>query len=352
MSSMRIQELTSAVSFNRQAALQTALLAASFWKLRQSNNQIGQPEHVFENDSDDLGKGDEWVTQNFPSHINAPRQWDYLLTSENAAMLAVFGLGKFAQSGDATDGYKYTCTFSDPCEDGLDVPTVTMLQSINQCVGNTLFDYALIGMALEEWTIRLQQGVGRQNATMQSSWQGCGKYSEPSGVDVSAQEMAVEHRLGAGSATVLTLMGRNYLTLKQFVDFQFGVQKALRLDDGFYPGSGQQNGFDIRGRMQHGKRSATLQATVHMAAGSPELDDLLAFTEGTAQLTMQGAAIGAGYHGINVNWHRIQLTSHVIGESNGIVTVALAPQIMKHATNGVMTMEVTCEKGGIGALAA
>lgn len=353
MSAANIQELVSAIGFHRQVDVNTALTAASMWKLRQSNNQIGQPQLVNETDADDIGKGDEWITQNFPSHINTPRQWDYYLTSENAAMLAAFGLGKVTETGSGATGVTIDATFTDPCVDTIDVPTTTMVQAINACPANELFDFALIGMALEEWTISLKQGPGRQNATMTSTWAGTGKYADPSNIDVATMPFVNEHRMGAGGTTTLTILARDYIALKTFVSLDFGIKKSLRLDEGFYPGSGQQNGYDIRGRMQHGKREATLTATVECTAGSPELDDLLNQTEGSAHLVMEGPTIGAGpaKHKIDVEWPRITFQATQLGESNGKVTVAITASIMKHPTLGVMHMKVTTEKPGIGSVA-
>jgi hypothetical protein len=345
-----IQELKIGIGVNKQSALQTALLVGSIQGFRQTNRQIGQPIFNSEDDADDIGKGDEWPTQVFPSHIDAKTPWEYYLTSENAAMLAAFGLGKVTKVA-AGDGFKYTCTFSDPIVDDIEVMSTTFVSAMRQGASD-IFDYALIGMCLEDWEIQLQSGPGRQNSTMKSNWIGCGKFANPSSLTVPAP--LNEHRLGAGSAVAITINGQNYVSNKRFVSVNFGIKKALREQTGFYPGSGSQSGFDIRGRMRHGNRSVMLSSVQEFVNGSTELDDYLAQTVGTGTIQIDGATIGAGpaKHSLKMDFHRLICKSAPLSDNDGIVTVATEFSVQKHATNGVLTMEVTTETDGIGLAAA
>jgi len=98
----------------------------------------------------------------------------------------------------------------------------------------------------------------------------------------------------------------------------------LRLDQGFYPGSGTSDGGQVRGRMENGDRASTLTFTVRMESTSTELAKLLAQTEGTAVITLQGALIaGSTYNSVTMTFHRVRIKSAVIGDDSGIVTIVV-----------------------------
>ena len=98
-----IREIKTFIGYKKQTGLQTALVAADGWSLRQTNRTPGQPEFQTEDDKDDLGKGTPFATQVFKTSAGAGFPWEARLTSENAAMLAVFGIGSTA-CGSTTSG--------------------------------------------------------------------------------------------------------------------------------------------------------------------------------------------------------------------------------------------------------
>jgi hypothetical protein len=295
------------------------------WSLSQTNRSIGQPLLNVEDDAADLGKGDEWATQLFPSHWDAALPWEARLTSENAAMLAAFALGVVTKA-TAEAGFAYTCTPLDPVIDGIDLPSSTVVQAVRQGASD-LFDYALIGMCLQEFRIRLTQGPGRDNATMTSSWAGCGKYAEASTITIPAP--TTEHPLNAGGAAI-TINGVDYVTAKSFVSAEFGWNNNVRLDAGNYPGSGTQSNAQIRGRMEYGTRQAFLTFVARFMDGSAELTKLRALTNGAATIAVTGAVITtSSYHKILATFHRVAFRTAVIGETDGLITVAVECSILK-----------------------
>jgi hypothetical protein len=345
-----IRELLACVGFHRQAAVQTALVAADCWTLGQTNEDVGQAVPVNEDDARFLGKGHEFATQQFKSHLVTERNWNGILTSEAFAMLAVFGMSKFSKEAAGT-GFKYTCTMSDPVTDGIDRYTTTFVDTIRQGASD-VHDMALIGCALDEFTITLTNGPGIENARFESRWLGCGKYVSPSTIVVPA--VTAEHFLNAGGAATITIIGNDYLSTNKFNELSFGVRNNIRRERMYYPGSGTLNGYQIGGRMQHGDREAFLRWTVDFEDGSDEVAKMLALTTGTAVITVDGATIGAGpsKHQAKATFQKIGIRSAVIGNTNGIVTVACEASVQKHASNGVLELVATCEKDEIGTEAA
>lgn len=342
-----IRELKTAISFHKQTSLQTALVAADCWSLRQTNRTPAQPQFSTENDKDDIGKGTPFATQVFKNTASSTFPWEARLTSENAAMLGVFGIGLNAKTA-ADTGFKYSCKPSVLLTASPDMPAATVVSAIRQG-GSDVFDYGLAGVCCEEFGITLRSGPGRDNATMRSQWVGCGKYANPSTVTIPA--VTTEHSLGAGSATAITLNGTNYLSNARFFEVEFTYKNNIRLDAGYYPGSGSQNGFQLRGRMWRGDPQATLRFSALFENGSTELDDFLAQTEGTARLTLQGAAMGSAYHLLDIQFHRIVYENWEVNDQDGLVAVSVDVACLEHSSNGVLTYDAQCLKDEIGTAA-
>lgn len=338
-----IRELKMAISFHKQTALQTALVAADTWSLRQTNRAVGQPQFATENDKDDLGKGTPFPTQVFKSSASTVFPWEARLTSENAAMLGVFGIGLNAKTV-AGGGFKYSCKPSVLLTASPDMPAATIVQAIRQG-GSDVFDFGLIGMCCEEFTLSLLSSPGRDNATMRSQWVGCGKYTSPSTITIPA--VTTEHSLNSGSATALTINGVNYITTKFFSSLELNYKNNMRLEKGYYPGSGTQNGFNLRGRMWRGDPQVKLTITALFENGSTELDDFLAQTEGTGRITIPGATD----HSLDITIHRTVTENINIIDEDGLVAVRADIACLEHSSNGVLTWDAYCTKDEIGTAA-
>lgn len=343
-----IRELKMAIGFKKQSALQTALVAADTWSLRQTNRAVGQPTFVTENDKDDLGKGTPFATQVFKQSASAEFPWEARLTSENAAMLGVFGIGLNAKT-TAGDGFKYACKPSVLLTASPDMPATTVVQAIRQG-GSDVFDFGLIGMCCEEFTLSLASGPGRDNATMRSRWVGCGKFASASTITIPA--VTTEHSLNSGSATAITINGVNYISNARFFNFELTYRNNIRLDAGYYPGSGTQSGFNLRGRMWRGDPQVTARITALFENGSTELDDFLAQTEGTGRITIPGAAMGVATHLLDITLYRTVTENVQIGDQDGLVSISADIACLEHASNGVLLWEAQCAQDNIGTAAS
>lgn len=345
-----IRELRSAISFKKQAAIGTACVAADCWSLRQTNRSMAKAVYITETDREDLGRGSPFPTEVFKISKSYEYPWEARGTSENLAMLGVFGVGLNAKT-TVGSGYKYSCKPSVLLTSSPDMPLATVVQAIRQG-GSDVFDEAGIGVACSTFGFTLDSSPGRDNFAMRSQWVGTGKTVSPS--TISIPSIATEHSLSAGSATAVTFLGTNYISTKNMVRIEFDYDNRLRLDRGYYPGSGSQDGYQIRGRMWRGDPQIRCRITVLFENGSPELDDFLAQTEGTARITVVGEEISSEptNHTFDLQLHRVKYSNHDKVDEDGLVAASVDVECLEHSSNGVLTWDVTCAQNNIGTAAS
>ena len=159
-----------------------------------------------------------------------------------------------------------------------------------------------------------------------------------------------EHFLNAAGATI-TINGIDYVLSQSFISLEFRWNNNVRLDTGIYPGSGTQNGYAVRGRMEYGIREFTLNFVARAQKGSIEYNNLINQVEGPASFGVTGAQLGtgAGTHGFNISMPRTILNAVVNGDDNNIVTVQCGVTALQ-PTDGVtpiITMTATTETDAI-----
>ena len=341
--SANIRETRLCVGFHKQAALQTPLVAADCVALLKTNPALFNVDLKTENDASWIGKDDEFATKNYLTAWECIGAIDGFLSSEWAVVLAALGLGK-VQKDAAGDGFKYTCSPLAPVTDGIEMPSTTIVEAIRQGASDVI-DRALIGCCVEEFGFALNSGPGLQNARFTSSWMGCGKRVSPSTIEVPAVSAA---HLLKGYSCAATIMGTDYVTLKLLQSFDFRWRNAIRGDSGYYPGSGVWDGGQIRGRMEHGDRQLTTNFVARFQNGNDELDKLLNQTEGTVVVTVSGDPISTGVlHKMTITERRVVIQSAVIGEADGIVTVAVELLPMTDVATGLLQIEVWTELDGV-----
>ena len=347
MSTANVRETKIALSYRKQAALQVEAAAGNYWSLTKTNSALADITLNSEDDAQDIGKGNEFAANVYLTNWDARIPYEKFTSSEILAWLFAFGLGKYTETTPATGAHRYTCTPQAPITDGIELPQFTYVEAIRPG-GSSLVDRASAGNVVESFSLKMASGPGRANCTLSMEFVGCGVIVEPSGVTVPA--VTTEHFLNAGSATI-TILGSNYTTLKRLVSLDMGWSNNHRLEQGFFPGSGTNNGGAVRGRMEFGDRKATLSFQVRLESSSTELDNLLAQTEGTAVIAMQGALItGSTFNDATITFHRVRIKAAVVGDDQGIVTVKVGCEPLYHSTNGLLTAVITTETAGIGAI--
>jgi hypothetical protein len=341
MSVALLQDTRFSISYKKQVDLVTALTATDMWTLELTNDDPIGIQPINEDNAADKGKG-VYATQTYPSHIASNGSWNGRLTSEAACMLTTFGIGATTKVAAGTGGFKYTSVAPDLLVTGLDLPAASAVVKIG-----SVRDILLAGICLEEFGFQLQSGPGRDNATFTSQWLGTGKYTKPSGITQPAAY--TEHSLNAGGITALTLVGFDYLASKRFSQTNFNWKNNIRDQSSYFPGSGSQGGYQLRGRMRRGVPGITLTSVVECDSGSNEEDALLAQTVGTGSIILPGAAVSGGgaNHQLKVTFHRLLVNVAPIGNADGIASYNITYSVQQHATNGVLTFETICEQDNI-----
>jgi hypothetical protein len=332
----RVQQLVLGLGKGKQTNIATA--GATFLRLKKLNADLTTSKPVFENDAAEIGKGHEFITQTFPSYYDVGNRLEKYASAEFVTWAAAFGLGNVVVVG-ASAPYSYTITPIDPGTT-LELPYFSLVEQVPEGGGNCV-DNLHIGCAVEDWLYQFNYGPGRASSKMTVNWVGSGKLTTPSGITVPA--ITAENNMLAASMA-LTINGVDYVGNKRILSGSIGWKNNLLLNAGFFPGSGLQNGLQIRGRMEVGARVPSFQFTVRLLAASTEYATLIAQTTGTAVLTVQYDANST----VTFTFQKMAFQAVENTEADGIVAVTVTGAPQYDATNGVLTVTTKC---GVAAIA-
>jgi len=318
-----------------QTDLVTANADADLWNLLRTNTALLQTNLATETDALDIGKGDEFPLTVFKTSMGTALEYQKYCTSEYMAWLFAFALGSCTKTAAGT-GFTYASIPQDPTVACIDLPAFTYVEQIRPGA-SAVVDRAAVGMVVNDFQIAMSSGPGRANCQVTAHYIGTGQLIVPSALTIPLPTQ--EHLLNASNAATITINGIDYLLGTRagcFTSLQFGWNNNVRADSGYFPGSGVQNGFALRGRMEFGTREITLSFVARAVAGSQEYNNLLALTEGATTITINGAIIGAGpqTHGMTISCPRTIISANTNGDADGIVTVDCTVQILK-PTDGV-----------------
>ncbi len=339
MSTTRLQEVLICFGKQKQADIATANTALQMWQLKKLNAGLANPKLNTENDADEYGKGHEFATQSFQTSWDAGSTLEKYLSAEIAAWAMAFSLGKVVKSG-ATPNFTYTCTPLFPSNgDPAELPYFSFVEQIRPGAG-VVIDRMAVGCAIEGWTISIGSGPGRANSKINVEFVGSGKLTEPSEIVVPA---ATLEKLLPSASLALTINGVNYVSNKNIVSLETSWKNNILLDAGFYPGSGFQTPGDattgaIRGRLEFGKRQGTLRFTARFESGSTELAKLKSQTAGTAVTSLTYDPNNS----LQLTWEKVSFATAEVGETDGIVTVAVECLPMFETANGIISAVAKC----------
>jgi hypothetical protein len=149
---------------------------------------------------------------------------------------------------------------------------------------------------------------------------------------------ATIEKLLPSASLALSINGVDCVTNKNIIRLETGWKNNLRTDSGFYPGSGFQTTGDgssgaIRGRLEFGNRQGNLKFSVRFENGSAELTKLKNQTTGAAAIKFQYDTNNS----LQIAWQKVAFAAVEVGETNGIVSVAVDCTPLYDATNGIIS---------------
>ncbi|MCW5982693.1 MAG: hypothetical protein KIT09_31685 [Bryobacteraceae bacterium] len=345
MSTTRLQEVLIAFGKGKQADIATAQVSAALWRFSKLNAALANPRLATESDADEYGKGHEFPTQTFKTSWDISGTLEKYLGAEIAAWAMAFSLGKVVKSGSAPN-LTYTCTPLIPSNgDAAELPYFSFCEQIRPGAGVVL-DRLAVGCAIESWQISIGSGPGRANSKISIEFVGSGKVVD-SATGITMPAAQTEKLLPSASLT-LSINGVDYVTNKNIVSLETGWKNNLRTDAGFFPGSGFQTAGDgssgaIRGRLEFGNRQGNLKFVARFENGSTEYAKLKAQTTGTAVINLQYDANNS----LQLTWQKISYSAVELGETDGILTVAVDCLPLYDSTNGIVSAVAACGVDGI-----
>jgi hypothetical protein len=339
MSVTRMHEVLVGFGKKRQADIATANVAGDLWRLNKVNASLANPKLNTENDAEEFGKGHEFVTQTFKTSWDVGGTLEKYLGAEIAAWAMAYGLGKCVKTG-TTPNFIYTCTPLMPAAgDDAELPFFSFIEQIRPGA-SVVLDRMAVGCAVEGWSIAVGSGPGRANSKITVEFVGCGLLTEPSGLTLPA---ATAEKLLPSASLTLTINAVDYVTSKNIISLETGWKNNIRMEGGFFPGSGFQvpgeaDSGAVRGRLEFGNRAGSLKFTARFEHGSTELATLKAQTAGTAVLNLSFDANNS----LQITWQKVSFSAAEVGEADGIVIVSVECAPMYHETHGLITAVAKC----------
>ena len=341
----QINELINCWGYKKQADIATANVVAGMWRHTNLNTKPWAKVPVNEDDRMEIGKGHEFPTQLFRSHYNMPTyEISKYASSEFLAWAMAFSLGNVVMTGGpAPTPYTYVVVpalgATNPT--GIELPYFSFVQQIRPG-GSAVLDEILVGCAVKGWKLALKNSPGRASATLAVECVTTGKNTGPSLITMPA--ITTPHEFNAGMVTALTFNGVNYLSggsAKDFVSMDASWENNFR--PGFFPGSGEQDGYQIQGRFEWGDRVFGVQFVVRVESGSTEYAKLIGLNTGTAELTLTRDANNS----FDMLIEKMGFSVAELGNTDGIVTLQITGVQLYDPTNGLVTMTITTPQTGI-----
>jgi hypothetical protein len=345
MSTTRLQEVLIGFGKGKQTDIATAQASAALWRFSKLNGALANPKLATENDAEEFGKGHEFPTATFKTAWDTGGTIEKYLSAEIAAWAMAFALGKVVKTG-TNPNFTYTCTPLFPANgDVAELPYFSFCEQIRPG-GGVVLDRLAVGNAVESWQIAIGSGPGRANSKITVEFAGSGKVID-SATGITMPAATAEKLLPAASLT-LSINGTDYVTNKNIVSLEAGWKNNIRMDAGFFPGSGFQTPGDgstgaIRGRLEFGNRQGNLRFVARFENGSTEYTKLKAQTSGTAVINLQFDVNNS----LQITWQKVTYSAVDIGEQDGILTVAVDCLPMYDTANGVISAVAKCNVDGI-----
>ena len=326
----RIQQYKLGLGSAKQSDILT--ISSTFNTFRKLDMEVPTLRYNTETDKDEIGKGNEFITQVFPTHYDISGRLEKYGSAEFTAWAWAYALGAVSYGASI-----YSIKPIDPGTT-LELPYFSIVAQLPEGGGSAI-DEAYRGCALEDVETVMKYGPGRASVKTTAAFVGSGLHTLPSGVVLAAP--LAEHYMLSSSLAV-TINGIDYVAgtpgAKTFLSASLGWTNNLLLAMRYFPGSGIVDSAAVGGRILIGNRVPRLSFTVFLQADSLEYAKLIAQTTGTATLTLTYDAT----HYVTWAFHSVSFEMVERTQEEGIVavTVTCAPKYDSTGVpvNGVVTV--------------
>lgn len=287
---MHQTEILVGIGTKKQTDYATALIDADIDKIVVFNSaDISSHDATKITDADKLGKGHDFITETQTESFAVKRKFDFDANSLNLPWALGWMLGSVATSGSAAAGYSHVFKMSDPVATGRQNPVTSIIEKIGGFETRKVPSLAGGKLTLS--------GELEKRLKLVIDLMGSGKITT-SGITAPT---------GAPYPTTYFInqmlkleIGPTGGALADIADAWHGwsleIDNNLQEKLGFFPGSGFNTPADtlsgaIGGRMEYGRRVATLKLDIRVKTGSTQHTELINSTLLAAKITATGAPI-------------------------------------------------------------
>jgi hypothetical protein len=295
------------------------------------------PEFMVETDKDEVGKGNEFVTETFAVAQDAKNTIEKYGSAEFMAWAYSFGLGVSNVTGSGP--YTYVITPLDPGVT-LELPYFTVAEQLAEGGGNAVSNL-FTGCSIEDVNLSFNYGPGRQSVKLTVGFNGSGLVSSATGVTIPS---VLNESYFLSQSMTMVINGTNYVSAKTLLSGAFTWKNNLMLNAGYFPGSGLQNNAAVRGRMEIGDRVPAFEFTIRLLHTSTEYAQMVALTTGTASFSFTN-----GPYSCTFAFGQVSFTAVELGNADGLETirVTVTPQYAS-SLSSFLTVTAVCSVGSIG----
>ena len=349
INSTRIQGLRFALGQNKQSAFGTA--SSTYLMYKKLDNDITTAMLSTEDDAAEIGKGTEFADAVYPVANDFSTSINKYGTTEFVTHMWAYVLGNATIVGTGAP-YAYTVVPIDPGTT-IQLPQFSCVAQL-PAGGASAIDNLYYDCCVEEVNVEFNSGPGRQSTKCTASIVGSGKVLSPSGVTLPTSPVTEHHMLSQSMSLVITPRNSStdalitgsavdYCATKRIISGQVGWKNNLMTSEGYFPGSGLQNGGAIRGRLECGARSPSFSFEARLDNNSNEYAVLVAQTVCQVVLTVQ-------YDSNNsATWTFPHVGFEVVTNDNvnGLAAVKVSARPL-NISGGVLTYTSQC---GVGLIA-
>jgi hypothetical protein len=316
----RIQSLTFALGSAKQTSLTSISPTFNTW--RKLNMDVPFLLAETENDSAEIGKGDEFAHQVFKTAKSATGR----IEKYGSAEFTAWGWG-YAMGDVGLSAGLYTVHAIDPATT-LELPYFSVAALLKEGGVQTI-DEAHLGCTVEDVETTFHYGPGRASVRTVVNYSNAGNSLVPSGLALAPPALITENYMQSSSMAI-TINGTNYASAKSILLGTMGWKNNLLLPLRYRPSVGglDGDGFAVGGGTLIGARAPSLTITAFLLNTSTEYASLVSQTPGTGVITLTFD----GTHFCTWSYPKVVVQRVEKTQEEGIVAVTVGLEPLYDAT--------------------